>query len=178
MRLLGKILFGLVLTILFLLPLFSWIAAEPAPYSDPEEFFTIDIPNGWKADDSGHMGKGVIMKGPAGPAGMEPIIHLLHEPAGVVTLDVQWPTHLGRLRYELEKVKFLKLEDFEKDVPPFSQAHYSYAEGGKAFQALTRMFLSGERFFLITAAAPEGEFDGLQPLFQRTFDSLSPGGER
>jgi len=175
MRWIWKVLFGLALTALFLLPFFSWIGAEPVPYRDPGGIFSIDTPEGWKADDSGYMGKGVVMKGPAGPAGIEPVIHLLHEGAGIVTLDVLWHTHLGRLRYDLERVKFQSLKDFEEESPPFSQARYTYGDGDVNYKAITRALMHNERFFLLTAASPAGEFEGLLPLFTATFDSMRPG---
>jgi len=175
MRWFWKTLFGLALTALFLLPFFNWIGAEPVPYRDPEGAFSIDTPEGWKADDSGYMGKGVVMKGPAGPAGIEPVIHLLHEGAGIVTLDVLWHTHLGRLRYELDRVKFQSLDDFEEAEPPFSQARYTYGGGGVSYEVITRALMHDKRFYLLTATSPVGEFEGLLPLFRATFDSMRPG---
>jgi hypothetical protein len=172
---LGKTLFGMVLALLFLLPFFGWISAEPVPYRDPEGFFAVVPPDGWKTDDSGYMGQGVIIKGPAGKAGTEPVVHLIHEPSGIVTLDVQWHTKLGQIRYDLDRVKFLGLEDHEDLDPPYSQAKYSYVEGEKTFLAMVRLYRHRERFYLLTASAPEGEFEGLSPLFRSVFDSFSPG---
>ena len=174
-RVLGKVFFGAGLSFLFLLPFFGFLSAEPVPYRDPGGIFSVNVPEGWSTDDSGHMGPGVVMKGPAGEAGVDPVMHLLHEKAGIVTLDVQWPAYLGRIRYEREKVKFVKLEDFDEAKPPFSEARYSFVDGGRTYGALSRMFLSGGRFFLITATAPEGEFDEFLPLFRSTFNSLLPG---
>ena len=174
-RVLGKVFSGAGLSILFLLPFFGFISAEPVPYRDPGGIFSVNVPEGWSTDDSGHMGPGVVMKGPAGEAGVDPVMHLLHEKAGIVTLDVQWPAYLGRIRYEREKVKFVKLEDFDEAKPPFSQARYSFVEGGRSYGAFSRMFLSGGRFYLITATAPEEDFDTFLPLFRSTFDSFRPG---
>lgn len=175
MKTLSKCLAGVVLTLLFLLPLFSWISAEPVRYEDAEGHFTILSPQGWKTDDSGHMGPGVIMKGPAGPSGVEPVIHLTHEPTGIVTLDVMWHTHLGRIRYDLERVQFKGLEDFEEHDPPYYQARYSFTAGESTQEAFARMVRIGERFYLLTATATEGEFEQLDKLFNEIFDSLRPG---
>ena len=174
-RILGKTLFGMVLTLLFLLPFFGWISAEPVPHRDPDGFFTIIPPDGWKTDDSGYMGQGVIMKGPAGKAGMEPVVLLIHEPSGIVTLEVQWHTKLGQIRYELDRVKFLGLEDHEDLDPPFSQAKYSYMEGEKTFLSMIRLYKHRDRFYFLTASSPEEEFEGFSALFLSVFNSFTPG---
>jgi hypothetical protein len=121
------------------------------------------------------MGKGVIMKGPAGEAGVEPVVHMIHQPSGIVTLDVQWHTRLGQVRYDRERVKFQGLEDHEDQDPPFSQAKFSYVEGERSFVALMRLYKHGDRFFLFTAAAPEEEFGALSALFLSVFESFRPG---
>ena len=174
-KILGKALFGLVLAILFLLPFFGWISAEPVPFKDPEGFFSVTPPDGWKTDDSGYMGKGVVMKGPAGKAGIEPVVHMTHQPSGIVTLDVQWHTRLGQIRYDLERVRFQGLEDHEDHDPPYSQAKYSYVENDRTYLAMMRLYKHADRFFLFTAAAPEEEFDGLSAAFLFVFDSFRPG---
>ena len=92
-----RLLAALVCGGLFLLPFFGWLAAEPTPYSDPAGHFTITPPDGWSTDDSGHMGPGLVAKGPADAAGAEPLIHLTHEAAGIVTLEVRWQTLLGQI---------------------------------------------------------------------------------
>jgi len=174
-KLIGKTLFGLLLTALFLLPFFGWISAEPVPYTDPDGFFTVVPPDGWKTDDSSYMGQGVVMRGPAGEGGTEPVIQLIHEPSGIVTLDVQWHTRLGQIRYDLQRVKFLGLEDHEDLSPPYSQAKYSYVDGEKNFKALIRLYKHEDRFYLFTAASPEDEFEGLTTVFLSVFDSFRPG---
>jgi len=175
-RLLGKGLFGAVLTALFLMPFFSWISAEPVRYQDTEGLFTIRIPEGWTAEESNFMGKGVIMKQADREDGQGPLFHLVNEAAGVVTLDVYWHTHLGRLRYDLEKVKFQGLEDHEDQSPPYYDARYSFSEGEIRKRAIVRLVMIDQRFYLMTGAALEEEFEELEPLFLKTFRSLQVKG--
>ena len=52
---------------------------------------------------------GLVAKGPPDAAGAEPLLHLTHEPAGIVTLEVRWQTMLGQLRFDLDRVKYLIL---------------------------------------------------------------------
>ena len=103
---------------LFLLPFFGWLAAEPTPYVDPAGLFTLTPPDGWSTDDSGHMGPGLVAKGPAGAAGSEPLIHLTHEPAGIVTHEVRWQTLLGQLRFDNERLRFITIADRQEERPP------------------------------------------------------------
>jgi hypothetical protein len=174
-KVIGKILFRAALAVLFLLPFFGWLGAEPVPFKDPEGFFTVTPPDGWKTDDSGYMGKGVVMKGPAGAAGVEPVVHMIHQPSGIVTLDVQWHTRLGQIRYDRERVKFMGLEDHEDLNPPYSQAKFSYVEAERTYISFMRLYKHEDRFFLFTAAAPEEEFEGLATAFLSVFDSFRPG---
>ncbi len=171
-----KTFFGMVLAGLFLLPFFSWLAAEPVPYRDPDGLFSIVPPNGWKHDDSGHMGKGVVMKGPAGESGSEPVVSLICEPTGIVTLDVMWHTRLGQIRYDLQRVRFQSLEDHEDESPPYYQARYSYRDQDRSYLADVRLVMHEKNFFFMTAVAPEEEFERHSPVFQAVFASLRPGG--
>jgi hypothetical protein len=171
-----KVLFGAVLAGLFLLPFFSWLSAEPIPYRDPDGLFTVVPPSGWKNDDSGHMGKGVVMKGPAGESGIEPVVLLTYETAGIVTIDVMWHTRLGQLRYDLQSVKFRSLEDHEDKSPPYDQARYSYRDQDRTYLADIRLVMHDKRFFFMTAVAPEEEFETNFPAFKAVFDSFRPGG--
>jgi hypothetical protein len=157
---------------LFLLPLFGWIAAEPTPYRDPAGHFSITPPEGWATDDSGHMGPGLVAKGPAGAAGVEPLIHLTHEPAGIVTHEVRWQTLLGQLRFDYERLKFLAIKEQPDADPVYGQAVYVYQRGDRSYQAVTRLVLAKGRFFELTAAAPESEFFDLYPALVAAFDSL------
>jgi hypothetical protein len=164
---------ALVLGGLFLLPFFGWLAAEPTPYRDPQGLFAVTPPDGWATDDSGHMGPGLIAKGPADPDGEEPpLIHLTHEAAGIVTLDVRWQTLLGQMRFDQERLRYLSIEEHEEATPPYSQALYSYQRAGKEYVALTRLVLAGGRFYELTAVAPEAHFAGLHPTFLAAFDTL------
>jgi len=162
----------LVFSGLFLLPLFGWLSAEPTPYRDPAGFFSFTPPDGWSVDDSGHMGPGLVAKGPAGEGGVEPLIHLTHEPAGIVTLEVRWQTLLGQMRFDNERLKFLALKEEEEAKPPFGQAVYVYQRGDKSYQAVTRLVLAKSRFYQLTAVAPESEFFDLFPTMTAAFDSL------
>jgi len=170
-RLLSMLIFGG----LFLLPFFAYLAAEPTPYRDPSGRFAITTPDGWSTDDSGRMGPGLIAKGPAGAAGSEPLIHLTHEAAGIVTLEVRWQTLLGQMRFDAERLKYLKIEEHPDAKPAYAQATYSYQRGSDKFRALTRLVLAQGRFFLLTATVPEGEFEPLQPALVAAFDSLQIG---
>ncbi len=172
-RLLSALTFGG----LFLLPLFGWLAAEPTPYDDPAGLFTITPPDGWLTDDSGHMGPGLVAKGPADASGSEPLIHLTHEPAGIVTLEVRWQTLLGQMRYDMERLKYLANDAHPDANPPHAQAAYSYQQGARKFRALTRLVLARGRFFQLTATAPEEEFELLQPALVASLDSLRTGGK-
>ena len=163
---------ALLCGLLFLLPLFGWLAAEPTPYRDPQGLYAFTPPDGWSVDDSGHMGPGVVAKGPADDQGREPLIHLTHEPAGIVTLEVRWQTLLGQMRFDHERLRYLSIEDHEEAAPPYSQALYSYQQGPREYVSLTRLVLAGGRFYLVTALAPEGMFAGLHPAFLMSFDSL------
>ncbi len=175
-RLAGKLISWFGLAVLFLLPLFGWISAEPAHYQDAEGLFSVLLPDGWQADDSGYMGQGVVLKGPAGTSGAQPVVHLLHEEKGVVTLDERWYAHLGRLRYDLTRVNILSMENREESDPPHFQATYTWREGEEGRKALSRITLFGDRLFLVTASAPEEEFEALLPLFLAVQDSLRAGG--
>jgi hypothetical protein len=171
----GRIFFGLALTALFLLPLRGGVGAEQKPFEDPEGFFTVILPDGWTVEDSGYMGKGVIMKGPAGKGGGQPAVSVIHEPSGILALDVQWHTRLGQIRYDLERVRFLGLEDHEDRNPPYSHAKYSYVSGAQNFVAMVRLYKHDSRFFLFSASAPEEEFESLAATFMAVFDSFRPG---
>jgi hypothetical protein len=172
-----RVLAALVVGGLFLLPLFGWLAAEPTPYRDPVGFFTITTPDGWSTDDSGHMGPGLVAKGPADAAGIEPLIHLTHEPAGIVTHEVRWQTLLGQMRFDYERLKFLAIKEQTDADPVFGQAIYVYQRGNQSYQAMTRLVLSKGRFYELTAVVPESEFFDLYPALLASFDSLHPGGK-
>jgi len=139
---------------LFLLPLFGWLAAEPTPYRDPAGHFSLTPPQGWATDDSGHMGPGLVAKGPANAAGVEPLIHLTHEPAGKMTLEVRWQTLVGQMRYDNERMRFITLEEHPDAVPPYGQTMYLFRRGSQGYQALTRLILAKGRFYELTAASP------------------------
>jgi hypothetical protein len=162
---------------LFLLPFFAYLAAEPTPYRDPAGQFSLTPPEGWATDDSGHMGAGLVAKGPADAAGAEPLLHLTYEPAGIVTLEVRWQTLLGQLRFDSERVKFLAIEEHPDATPPYAQAAYTYTRGDLKFRALTRLLLARGQFYQMTAAAPEAGFEALQPALVAAFDSLRTGGK-
>jgi len=170
-----RLLAALVCLGLFLLPLFGWLAAEPTPYRDPGGLFAFTPPEGWATDDSGHMGPGLIAKGPADAAGVEPLIHLTHEAAGIVTLDVRWQTLLGQMRFDFERLRYLSLEEHEEAKPPYMQALYSYGRADQEFVALSRLVLSGGRFYHLTAVAPAEAFTPLHPVFLAAFDTLRIG---
>jgi hypothetical protein len=167
-RLLSAAVFGF----LFLLPLFGWLAAEPTPYRDPAGLFAFTPPEGWSTDDSGHMGPGLVAKGPADASGTEPLIHLTHEAAGIVTIDVRWATLLGQMRFDFERLRYLSLEEHEEARPPYMQALYSYARGEQEFVSLSRLVLAGGRFYHLTAVAPAEAFTALHPTFLAAFDTL------
>jgi hypothetical protein len=172
---LARLLTALACGGLFLLPLFGWLAAEPTPYRDPAGLFAFTPPDAWVADDSGHMGPGLVAKGPPDASGAEPLIHLTHEPAGRVTLEVRWQTLLGQMRFDNERLKFLAIEEHPDAVPPYAQASYSYQRGDQKHLAITRLVLAEQRFFELTATAPEAEFEALQPVLVAAFDSLRVG---
>ena len=157
---------------LFLLPFFAYLAAEPTPYREPAGLFTITTPEGWITDDSGHMGPGLVAKGPAGAAGVEPLIHLTHEPAGIVTHEVRWQTLLGQMRFDYERLKFLAIKEQPDADPVFGQAVYVYQRGNQSYQAVTRLVLAKGQFYEVTAVAPESEFFDLYPALVAAFDSL------
>jgi hypothetical protein len=157
---------------LFLLPFFGWLAAEPTPYHDPAGHFSLTPPDGWSTDDSGHMGPGLVAKGPADAAGAEPLIHLTHEAAGIVTLEVRWQTLLGQMRFDNERLKFLAIEEHPDATPPYAQSVYVYKRGGQDYQSITRLVLDKGRFYQMTAAALEKDFDVLHPALVAAFDSL------
>ena len=171
-RAVGRGLFGAVVLALFLMPFFSWISAEVMRYEDPEGRYGIGIPEGWAAEESTFMGKGVVMEQAGGDGQKGPIIQLLSEEAGVVTIDVYWHTHLGRLRYDLAKVKFHGLENHEDALPPWYQARYSYSEGEVRHMAVVRLVMAAGRFYLMTGSSPETTFEEFDPLYVKTFDSL------
>jgi len=162
---------------LFLLPFFGWLAAEPTPYREPQGLFTISLPEGWSADDSGHMGPGLVAKGTPAADGVVPLIHLTHEAAGIVTLELRWQTLLGQMRYDYERLRYLSLEEHEGATPPYAQALYSYRRGDQDLVALTRLVLAGGRFFQMTAVASADVFAELHPAFLAAFDSFRPGEE-
>ena len=124
------------------------------------------------------MGPGLVAKGPADAAGIEPLIHLTHEAAGIVTLEVRWQTLLGQLRFDNERVKFLAIEEHPDAVPPYAQAVYVYQRGDQSYQALTRLVLAKGRFYQMTVAAPEERvLRLLYPALIASFDSLRTGGK-
>ncbi len=173
-----RLLVGFVAGGLFLLPLFGWLAAEPTPYRDPAGYFALTPPDGWSTDDSGHMGPGLVAKGPADDTGTEPLIHLTHEPAGIVTLEVRWQTLLGQMRFDQDRLKYISIEDHEQEQPPYYQTVYAYQRGEQQFVALTRLVLAGGRFYHLTAAAPEAAFPDLHPVFLAAFDTLRPSAPK
>jgi hypothetical protein len=162
---------------LFLLPLFGWLAAEPTPYRAPDGLFSFTPPDGWSTDDSGHMGPGLVARGLPNTAGAEPLIHLTHEPAGRVSLEVRWQTLVGQMRFDNERMRFMTLEEHPEAVPPYAQTMYLYQRGGQGYQALTRLVLADGRFFEITAAVPEADFDAFYPALVAAFDSLRVGAK-
>lgn len=163
---------------LFLLPLFGWLAAEPTPYRDPAGFFTITLPQGWLTDDSGHMGPGLVAKGPPTAGGVEPLIHLTHEPAGKVPHEVRWQTLVGQLRFDNDRLKFQAIKEDPDAVPASAQAVYVYQRGGQSYQAVTRLVLANGRFFELTAVALEADFFDLYPELTAAFDSLRVEGAK
>ena len=175
-RVLGRGVFGAVVTALFLMPFFSWISAEVMRYEDPEGIYSVGIPEGWKAEESSFMGIGVVMEQAGGDEATGPNIQLFKEAAGVVTIDVYWHTHLGRLRYDLSRVQFQGLEDHEDQDPPWYQARYSYMEGEVRKRAVVRLVMAAESFFLMTGTADEADFEELDPLFVKTFETLKVKG--
>jgi hypothetical protein len=170
-RVLASLFFGS----LFLLPFFGWLAAEPTPYRDPQGFFTFTPPDGWVADDSGHMGPGLVAKGPPDVSGVEPLIHLIHEASGIVSLEVRWQTLLGQMRFDNEQTRFIAIEEHPDAVPPYAQTNYLFRRGTQGYQALTRLVLAKGRFYQMTAAVPEEDFDLLYPALIASFDSLKVG---
>ena len=162
---------------LFLLPFFAYLAAEPTPYRDPAGLFTITPPDGWTTDNSEHMGPGLVAKGPADAAGTEPLINLTHEPAGIVTLEVRWQTLLGQLRFDNERVRFLAITDHSDAIPPYAQSVYLFQRGGRSYQALIRLVLAKGRFYQMTFAGTEEDFELLYPTLVASFDSLRTGGK-
>ena len=162
---------------LFLLPFFGWLAAEPTPYRDPGGLYSFTPPDGWSTDDSGHMGPGLVVKGPAGESGAEPLIHLTHEAAGKVPLDVRWQTLLGQMRFDYERLRYLSLEEHEEATPPYMQALYSYSRGELELVSLSRMVLADGRFYQMTAVAPADAFTALHPVFLAAFDTLRIGAK-
>ena len=172
-RLLAALIFGG----LFLLPFFGWLAAEPTPYSDPAGHFTLTPPEGWSTDDSGHMGPGLVAKGPANASGIEPLLHLTHEAAGIVPLDVRWQTLLGQLRYDNERVRFLAIAEHPEAAPPYAQSVYLFQRGGQNYQALIRLVQANGRFYQMTFAGTEEDFEALYPALTASFDSLRAGGK-
>jgi len=170
-----RLLVVLVSVGLFLLPLFGWLAAEPTPYRDPAGLFAITPPDGWSTDNSEHMGPGLVAKGPANAAGTEPLIHLTHEAAGIVTLEVRWQTLLGQLRFDSERVRFLAIAEHPDADPPYAQSVYLFQRGGQGYQALIRLVLAKGRFYQMTFAGTEEEFELLYPTLVAAFDSLRIG---
>jgi hypothetical protein len=162
---------------LFLLPFFAYLAAEPTPYHDPAGQFSLTPPEGWATDDSGHMGAGLVAKGPAGAAGIVPLIHVTYEPAGIVTHEVRWQTLLGQLRFDNERLKFLAIKEEPDAVPVSAQTTYVYQRGDQSYQAVTRLVLAKGQFFELTGVAPESEFYDLYPALIAAFDSLRTGGK-
>ena len=118
------------------------------------------------------MGKGVVMERAGGNGDKGPVFQLISEETGVVTIDVYWHTHLGRLRYDLSKVKFLGMENHEDEKPPWYQARYTYSEGEARHTAVVRLVMAGERFYLMTGRAPEASFEEFDPVYVKTFESL------
>ena len=172
-----RLFFTLIFGGLFLLPFFAYLAAEPTPYSDPEGHFTITPPEGWVTDNSGHMGPGLVAKGPADASGSESLIHLTHEAAGIVTLEVHWQTLLGQLRYDNERVRFLAIAEHPDAVPPYAQSIYLFQRGGRGYQALIRLVLAKGRFYQMTFVGTEEDFELLYPTVTAAFDSLRAGGK-
>ncbi len=162
---------------LFLLPFFGWLAAEPTPYTDPAGHFTITPPEGWDTDDSGHMGPGLVAKGAADAAGIEPLIHLTHEAAGIVTLEVRWQTLLGQLRFDNERVRFLAIAEHPEAVPPYAQSVYLFQRGAQGYQSLIRVVQAKGRFYQMTFAGTEEQFEQFYPAVVASFDSLRTGGK-
>jgi hypothetical protein len=160
---------------LFLLPFFGWLAAEPTPYVDPAGHFTFTPPDGWSTDNSEHMGPGLVAKGPADASGAEPLIHLTHEASGIVTLEVRWQTLLGQLRYDNERVRFLAIAEHPDADPPYAQSVYLFQRGGQGYQALIRLVLAKGRFYQMTFAGTEEDFELLYPTVVAAFDSLRIG---
>ena len=170
-----RLVVALVIGGLFLLPFFGYLAAEPTPYRDPAGVFSLTPPEGWDTDDSGHMGPGLVAKGPADATGIVPLIHLTHEPAGIVTHEVRWQTLLGQLRFDNERLKFLAIKEEPDANPVYGQTTYVYQRGGQSYQALTRLVLAKGEFFEMTAVAAESEFFDLYPALIAAFDSLRTG---
>ena len=121
------------------------------------------------------MGPGLVAKGPPNAAGAVPLLHLTHEPAGIVTLEVRWQTLLGQMRFDNERMRFIAIEEHPEASPPHAQTNYLFQRGGRGYQALTRLVLAGGRFYELTAAVPEEDFDALYPALVAAFESLRPG---
>jgi hypothetical protein len=81
------------------------------------------------------------------------------------------------MRFDLERVRYLSLEEHEEAAPPYMQALYSFRRGEQEFVALSRLVLSGGRFYHVTAVAPAEVFTSLHPTFLASFDTLRIGGK-
>ena len=103
------------------------------------------------------------------------IINSVAEPAGRVTLEVRWQTLVGQMRFDNERMRFMTLEEHPEAAPPYAQTMYLFQRGGQGYQALTRLVLADGRFFQMTAAVPEADFDLLYPALVAAFDSLRVG---
>ena len=87
------------------------------------------------------MGPGLVAKGPAGAAGNEPLIHLTHEPAGIVTLEVRWQTLLGQMRFDNERMRFITTPvEHPEASPPYAQSMYLYRRGTQGYHQLDPRF--------------------------------------
>ena len=166
----------LVFSGLFLLPFFGWLAAEPTPYVDPGGHFTFTPPDGWSTDNSEHMGPGLVAKGPADASGAEPLIHLTHEPAGIVTLEVRWQTLLGQIALRQRAGAFPRDRGAPGRGPALRAIRVPVTSVAvKSYQALIRLVLLKGRFYQMTFAGTEEDFELLYPTLTASFDSLRIG---
>ena len=92
-----------------------------------------------------------------------------------MTLEVRWQTLLGQLRFDNERVRFLAIAEHPEATPPYAQSVYLFQRGGQNFQALLRLVLAEGRFFQMTAAIHEDDFDLLYPSLVAAYDSLRTG---
>ena len=76
---------------------------------------------------------------------------------------------------DVPPMRFLAIEEHPDAAPPYAQSVYLFQRGARSYQAVIRLVLAKGRFYQMTFAGTEEDFELLYPSVVASFDSLRIG---